>query len=383
MVCRRAIALCTASVTLAAVMLSATVAFGWPRGGTHAPLSMALPIAVFGTDDRGPVPPQYRELQDRIGLLFNLRSRSACTAFCVAPDIVATAGHCLHRTAGEPSARLADFWFAPHYEARRGYARLAGSANGTVAQYVMSGALNLKIRPPIDATKDWALVRLSESICNKGVLPVRAMPTEQVIAEAAAGRVFQIAYHRDFTPWRLVYSKPCQVARSFPTADWATISLDFTEPGQLLLHTCDTGGASSGSPLLLATPTGPEVIGLNVGTYIQSKVEMERGKVVRRHKADTVANTGVSALAFATKLDVFRNAVIVTASHQIRTLQSALKQRGYYDGEINGTFSPALRASIETFERAHGLTVTGLATQALLKRLSAAAAGRTPARGPG
>jgi protease YdgD len=247
----------------------------------------------------------------------------------------------------------------------------------------MSGALNLKIRPPIDATKDWALIRLSESICNKGVLPVRAMPTEQVIAEAAAGRVFQIAYHRDFTPWRLVYSKPCQVARNFPTADWATISLDFTDPGQLLLHTCDTGGASSGSPLLLATPTGPEVIGLNVGTYIQSKVETERGKVVRRHKADTVANTGVSALAFATKLDVFRNAVIVTAPHHIRQLQSALKQRGHYDGEINGTFSPALRASIESFERAHGLTVTGLATQALLKRLSAAAAGRTPVRGPG
>lgn len=364
----------------AATLATPDAALAWlARSPQPAPVVQS--VAVFGSDDRGPLPQHYRDLQERIGLLFNLRARTVCTAFCVARDIIATAGHCLHRTAGEQSPRLADFWFAPHYEARKGYARLAGAANGTVAQYVMSGSLSLNVRPPIDATKDWALIRLAQGLC-KSVLPVRAMPTEQVIAEAAAGRVFQVAYHRDFTPWRLAYSKPCDVARSFPGADWATISQDFTEPGQLLLHTCDTGGASSGSPLLLQTPTGPEVIGLNVGTYVQSKVEMQKGRVVKRQKADTVANTGVSALAFAAKLDAFRQAVILSAPQHIRALQAALKQRQLFTGDVNGVYSPALRLAIESYERTNGLAVTGLATQALLKRLSAAAgAGSTPAPG--
>ena len=134
--------------------------------------------------------------------------------------------------------RLSDFWFAPHYEARRGYARLAGSANGTVAQFVMTGALKLNIRPPIDATKDWALIRLNQSICNKGILPVRAMPTEQIMTEAAAGRVFQVAYHRDWTPWRLAYSKPCNVTRDFPAADVARI---MASPAALLWSRTSSG----------------------------------------------------------------------------------------------------------------------------------------------
>ena len=41
------------------------------------------------------------------------------------------------------------------------------------------------------------------------------------------------------------------------------------------------------------------MIGINVGTYVQSKVLMQDGKVTKRLKADTVANTAVAARAFA------------------------------------------------------------------------------------
>ena len=206
------------------------------------------------------------------------------------------------------------------------------------------------------------------------MLTVRPLPVEQILAEAAANRVFQVSYHRNFTPWRLAYSRPCAIARSFPGAEWTAIAKDFAEPGMLLLHTCDTGGASSGSPLLLDTPRGPEVIGINVGTYVQSKVVMQDGQVTRRLKADTVANTAVSAVAFAAKLDAFRQAAILGTAELIRSLQAALKQRQLYGGALDGTFGPALRAAIESYERAEGLTVTGLATEALLKRLGGAAA---------
>jgi hypothetical protein len=349
--------------------------------GPHGTQSrLPQPVAVFGADDRITLPAKFKDVQQKIGLLFNLRSHTVCTAFCVARDVVATAGHCLHRTLGERAPRHADFWFARNYDANRDYARIAGHANGAAAQNIMSGSMSLNVRPPIDATRDWALVRLSRPICTKGVLPVRPLPIEDVLAHAKAERVFQISYHRDFTPWRLAYSRPCSVSKSFESVDWNTIAQDFADARHLLLHTCDTGGASSGSPLLLDTPQGPEVIGINVGTYVQSKVLMQEGKVAQRLKADTVANTGVSVAVFADKLELFRQAAILGTPAQVRELQSALKERKFYSGPIDGNYRAGLRQAIEAFEAANGLPVTGLATRALLKRIAPAGAEGKAAR---
>src|SRR5262245_9438258 len=74
-------------------------------GGADAPARawQALPaisgsstvqkVAIFGNDDRVPLPAKFKDLQEKIGLLFNLRARTVCTAFCVAKDMIATAGH--------------------------------------------------------------------------------------------------------------------------------------------------------------------------------------------------------------------------------------------------------------------------------------------------
>ena len=351
-----------------------------PAPAGNAAGSLRHAIAVFGTDDRGPLPAKLKGVQEKMGVLFNLRARTVCTAFCVAKDTIATAGHCLYRTAGERPPQLPDFWFARNYDAVRDYARIAGHGSGGSAQHVVSGSTRLNVRPPIDATKDWALVRLARPICAKGVLPVRALPGDQILAAAAEGRVFQISYHRDFTPWKLAYSRPCTVGKSFETADWSTIAQDFAEPEALILHTCDTGGASSGSPLLIQTPAGPEVIGINVGTYVQSKVLMQAGQVTKRLKADTVANTAVSAAAFAGKLDAFRQAAILSTPAQLRELQTLLRQRQIFSGAIDGTYGAALRSAIEAYEKAEGLPVTGLATHALLKRLGGGAERGRPLR---
>src|SRR4029078_5560734 len=123
---------------------------------------------------------------------FNLRRRTVCTAFCVAPDVIATAGHCLLGTAGERAARFADFWFARNFDVAREHARIAGHANGSAAQHVLVGSMSLSVRPPIDAARDWALVRLAQPVCSKGVLPIRVLPIEQILSEASAQHVFQI-----------------------------------------------------------------------------------------------------------------------------------------------------------------------------------------------
>jgi protease YdgD len=264
---------------------------------------------------------------------------------------------------------MADFWFARNFDAVRDYARIAGHASGATAQHVMAGATSLSVRPPIDAARDWALVRLARPACAKGVLALRVLGLDEILAEAGAQRVFQIAYHRDYTPWKLAYSRPCSVSRSFETAGWEQITHDFAEPQSLILHTCDTGGASSGSPILVDTAAGPEVIGINVGTYVQSKVLMQEGKVKQRLKADTVANTGVASGAFAARLEAFRHAVILTSRSDMRALQARLKEHQHYSGALDGSYGSALRAAIEAYEKAEGLEVTGLATAAILQRL--------------
>ncbi len=328
-----------------------------------------IPIAIFGTDDRSALPERYRSLHGQIGVLFNVHSRTVCTAFCVGDDMVATAAHCLYRTVGETSPRLADFWFARNYDVVRDYARVAGRIAGATAQNVMAGSQKLSVRPPIDATRDWALIRLERPLCPNGGLQTQAMATDEILREAAVGQVFQVSYHRDYTQWRLAYSKPCGVKRDFDVVDWQTIKQDFASAEQLLLHTCDTGGASSGSPLFVDTPDGPRVIGINVGTYVQSKTLMQEGEVVQRLQADTVANTGVNISAFADKIEPFRRAQILTSSKQVKALQRGLKTLKLYDGVIDGLYTLSLKTAIETYELQNLVPVTGLATAALLKRL--------------
>jgi protease YdgD len=334
----------------------------------------AFPVAVFGSDERSPLPTKYKDIQEKVGLFYNMRRRTVCTAFCVASDVVVTAGHCLLGTGTEQPARFADFWFARHFEGAREQSRVAGYGNGAAAQHVLLGSNRLSVHPPIDATRDWALVRLARPACSKGVLPVRVLPIDAILSEAGAQHVFQVAYHRDYLPWRLAYSRPCPVARSFEAAGWRQIERDFAEPEALILHTCDTGGGSSGSPILLDTPEGPQVIGVNVGTYEQAKVLMQDGQVKKRLKANTIANTAVASAAFAARLEAFRRAEILSTPDEMRELQELLARRQLYSGPLDGIYDAALKAAIEAYEKTEGLAVTGLATEALLQRLGGSAA---------
>ncbi len=352
----------------AAPKLAAEPAGAGLRAQPSRPSQPALvqPVAVFGSDDRVPVPPQYRHVQDRVGLLHNEKSRTVCTAFCIGESIVATAAHCLFKTTREQPPRLSDFYFLRHGSGAREQSWIAGATTSAASQHVLAGSSRLSVDPPINAGSDWALVRLSRPICARGVLPVRALKSDDIAREARARRIFQVSYHRDFPGWRQAYSRPCEVHRSFPSADWATVQRDFADTGHLVLHTCDTGGASSGSPLLLDAPGGPFVVGINVGTYVQSKFLVQQEKAGQSIASDPVANTAVAASAFADRIIPFRDAAILATGPLMRDLQMLLRERGHYEGQIDGAYGPLLKAAIESYERKAGLAVTGLATEALL-----------------
>ena len=97
---------------------------------------------------------------------------------------------------------------------------------------------------------------------------------------------------------------------------------------------------------------------------------MLNGEVLHRFKSDDVANTGINALAFSSAFAAFIAADTLTERRDVRLLQEALARRGLYAGPRDGRFGPLLRASIQVFERASHMPVTGLATHMVLHALN-------------
>jgi len=345
----------------------------------HTGFETVQPVAVFGADDRTLLPSRMKALEEKIGLLYEPKTRSVCTAFCVDPSTVATAAHCLYRTRGEAPVPLANVSFRLASMTKRSAGvRIAGADRDAAAQHVLTGTTSLSTTPPIDATRDWALVRLASPVCKSGGLPLVTRRPAELSADDGARPIYQVGYHGDFGDWRLTLSPPCAVRRIGQKASGHTIAGDFADSSALILHTCDTGGASSGSPLLADGPRGPEVIGINVGTYLQSHVLMQSGEVLHRYRSDTVANTGVSTLAFLEQKDQFARAGILSSRREISRLQNALIATGYYRGPADGRYTPGLRSAIERFEAGERRPRTGLASTEILRRLEAIVAGVVP-----
>lgn len=334
-------------------------------------------VAVFGEDNRKGMPKRLGGLRGSIGVIYNERSRTVCSAFCVADDIIATASHCVFRTKGETPPPTERFYFARPGTAS-GSVRFAGTPSRTAAQHIVAGAVGINTKPPIDASRDWALVKLQRPACRGKSLPVAPMTPDDIEKEAHAGRLFQAAFHRDFGRWTMAYSQPCFGGRrgEANVAGPVVNERDFNDPLNLVLHTCDTGGASSGSPLLIETPEGPKVVAINVGTFVQSRVMIEEGVVVKRAPPSPVANTAVTSVAFAARIEALRLAAVLTSASDLRTLQQMLIAAGVLDGAPTGRFNTDTRTAIGQYEAASGLPVLGLPTRALLERLARDAAMR-------
>lgn len=338
---------------------------------TAGPATTLHRVAVFGSDDRRDLPPAKQSLASKIGVLTDLGSRSQCTAFCVSETVIATAGHCLFRTRDDERPDLKNFRFRLHGSPASAAARIAGAHSAASVSHIVSGSMSLSVRPPIEATSDWALVQLDVPACTAGGIKISQQSASDLTALAPSQLMYQVGYHRDFPGERLAFGAPCLVSRSFERADWTTIQFDFFNANQLILHSCDTGGASSGSPLLIDGADGPEVVGINVGTYVQSRVLMVNGAVAHRYQAENVANTAVSARAFAAALASLERAEFLTARTGMRELQMLLSGIGVFSGPRDGLYGVSSRTAIETFERLEGLPITGLATIELLQKLRA------------
>jgi Putative peptidoglycan binding domain len=160
------------------------------------------------------------------------------------------------------------------------------------------------------------------------------------------------------------------------------IARDFTNPRALVLHRCDTGGASSGSPLLITGPGGPFVIGINVGTYVLSRTLVRDNGAAQRLRQDVIANTAVNASVFQPLITPFRDARLLEGQSRLRRLQQLLSDLHHYTGPLDGAYGALLRSAIQDFELTQGLPVTGLASESLLGLLEKTTAGQVEAVKP-
>jgi Trypsin len=370
------------SLKLGNVVVSLTINVGVPQGRTSllvghwsvpflgilawAAFCMANPLtasaAVIGADDRQAVPANLFELNAKIGLLVNSRSRAVCTAFCIETDLIATAAHCIYPMAG--AALGSDITFQ-----LRGATSRVRNSDGPVPA-VITGSLSVKLSPPIDAVSDWAIIKLASPTCKAGGLALSTLSAVDLETQSPAPAVYNASFHRDQGDGQLLLSRNCSVSKSFRGADATVITREFSDAANILLHTCDTGLASSGSPLLIDGPEGPEVIGINSGTYVRTRTSVKNQTLAPRYRTDVIANTGVSVSRFLDQIENLNRADLIASKADLDELRDLLAAEGLLSGQRDRALdTAALKHAIEAFERSTGQPVQGLATTVVLERL--------------
>jgi hypothetical protein len=335
------------------------------RGG-----SGVTPVAIFGSDDRRELPDNLSALEGKIGMLYEQSTQTLCTAFCVGKDLIATAAHCLFQPKNDRLPDLKEVTFRLTYGTTFQTSGIFARRTPFTKNFIAVGTTIFNNEPPLSAPRDWAIVRLEKPICRFGALKVDARPVPELIKKSEENKVFQVAYHWDFTHWKLAYSMPCRVERDYEQIKWRFIRQHFVDNEQLLLHNCDTGGASSGSPLLLAPdiPGQPTAIAINVGTYTRTRLLVRKGEPAKKLDPDIIANTGVNGTAFSHVVEQMQTADIISSHEDMVRMQNELQTRGLYSGTLDGTLGRDMRAAIIRFEVSSGAQPTGLPTLALLRR---------------
>lgn len=355
---------------------SACLTAGAASAGVTLPKAIASkmggrlqPVAVFGDDDREDLPDELGALEGKIGMVYEDSTQTLCTAFCVAKNIIATAAHCLFQPKNGQYPDLNNVQFRLNYGTIQQQAGIYRRNTPFTKHSIAVGTTAFNNEPPLSAPRDWALVKLEKPVCSFGALKVEPRSVPDLIRESKDSKIFQVAYHWDYKHWQLAYSRPCQIEKDFDQIKWQFIKKHFIDSQQLLLHKCDTGGASSGSPILYKDNYNklPSVVAINVGTYTRTRILLRKGKIVKKLDPDIIANTGVNVNAFQHIIAKLRDADLINSYEDMIRLQNELKVRGLYTGEVDGRLGRGTRSAIIDFEQLVGLNPTGLPSYSLLK----------------
>ncbi|WP_343711145.1 serine protease [Kosakonia radicincitans] len=230
----------------------------------------------FGHDDRIPVPTPTKAPWDAIGQL-ETASGNLCTATLISPHLALTAGHCLLT----PPNGKADKAVALRFVSQKGTWRY--EIHGIEGRVDASLGHRLKpdgdgwIVPSSAASWDFGLIVLRYPPSGITPLPIFVGDKDELTAalKTANRKVTQAGYPEDHLD-TLYSHQDCTVT------GWAQSSV--------LSHQCDTLPGDSGSPLMLKTDAGWQLIA------VQSSAPAAKD----RWRAD---NRAISVTGFRDKLE--------------------------------------------------------------------------------
>ncbi len=317
---------------------------------------------MVGKDDRRELPDEHANLKYRIGFLYNSANNVACTASCLAPDVILTAAHCVlaHNRAKHRAAKKhLNFYIRSPEILDQLFEVPVAWAEDATPRNIVSGAPVTRPYRSKGFRRDWALVKLPVPACASGTLPLKSLSRGEMRAAAKSGKILSVGYHgdRDFGE-KLLMTGKCRVKKLSGKRKRAL--------GPLIYHTCDLSKGASGSPLLMQTTSGMAIVGVNAGGIFHQRVKMHGKRVVKRYKSKPVHNVAVSANQFSAFLEPMASLRIVREELELRQLQSALKDRKLYAGKPDGIYGPGTWKAIRSFEKRNRRPVMGIPSQSLL-----------------
>jgi protease YdgD len=309
-------------------------------------LAVAAPPAV-GADAAPAAAPGDRLMVDAVEYPWsaigrvNIGGRAFCTGFLVGEREVVTAGHCLY-----------DFrsgrWWSPiemHFVAA--YQRDQHLIHSAVADYVVADDFHPSPRPRIEAAAaDWAVVRLAEPIGRRAGFLALAGPDRA----ARNGQLLLQAGYRTDAAHAITVNLDCGL-------------LGTAKGGGAVAHSCAVLNGDSGSPILQFADNEFRVVGVHVW-----RIEKASGPL---------GGIAVAAGAlFDRQARPRAHAALGPAARSDRSARAPAPggpARPIPDETITLLLGgPGGAASIESFQRAHGLAVTGRGSVELLGRILAA-----------
>ena len=341
--------------------------------------------AVLGKDDRKPLPKQFQAIAAGIGVIGQPGAKGwRCTAFCVAPNIVATNAHCIVRnpTVGKRLNLAKTIFILPalsksplnhKFKPRISYPEYVHKKMPGLSIYSGDYAEAKHLN---SQKQDWAFTKLIHSVCRGRTLSFTNKTITEIQKAAKQKNLFMIGYHGDKDMSKRLYSDNCRIrSRNNKTYFLKKQRRQMTKDAVLLPHTCDAFKGSSGSPIILKTNESYKVVGINLGSlkYEHFRIKRNRytGKIISRKKLKTgkETNIAIQPKIFTDGLKRFEKETLLTNLIQFKKVQMGLKTLGLYKGRIDGHFGKKTKRAINAFEEKMGLSPLGLPTHELYRKI--------------
>lgn len=265
----------TIAVFLAAIFLPSAATWA-DKPDSSGAAENEITTLFFGHDDRTAVANPTQSPWDAIGQL-ETASGNLCTATLISPHLALTAGHCLLT----PPKGKPDKAMVLRFVAKKGLWRyeihgIEGRVDPTLGKRLKADGDGW-IVPPAAAPWDFGLIVLRYP--PSGITPLPLFKGDKAALNAALKatdrKVTQAGYPQDHLD-ALYTHQNCEIT------GWAQSTV--------MSHQCDTLSGDSGSPIMLNTPEGWQLIG------VQSSAPAAKD----RWRAD---NRAISVIGFRDQLE--------------------------------------------------------------------------------